>query len=812
MAYQNALRWKIEDNEACAKAAVRVLMAWANTTTLVTGTSDACLAVGLYGYQFAQAAELMRDYEGWSREDFAAFQQWMLRVWYRPAIGFLRARNGTWENSGKWWQAPGHYWSNWGLCNALCVASIGVLCDDVFIYNQGMSFFKYDQVGTFRDPRTETPIKNDGLTEFLGNLVVTTSESNLETGAYGRLGQMNESGRDTGHPAMALGLAVDLAHLAYNQGDDMFAYMDHRLAAGIEYIAAQVLGTEGLPWTNYSYGTNGVYYTDSRCWTMTEPCMGVQIRPCWGAVIGHYEGVKGVTMPFSEQVLTKMGIDGGGAGAVSGGYDQLGYSVLMNTRNEQLCPAGRVPTELQGYIEYNGTLLKQSDLGGLKNTFQNSGTTSAYAKGRTVTLKPQLPEGEENTGLWLWDTGETTQELHVQTDRSQVYRVTYTNKNGVRSQQAFSIAVAGDCLAQPGVKTVIKLDGNVIGSEQAKVSAGSRVVLSLEGTGYCSWQWEDGSTADTYTTGYIVRDRDYYVIVTNQGGARSLHKVSIRVKSAEEDITGLIACYDFETEDTDGKFPSTVGIAGAAALRGTATWQYMADNNYAVFTGSGNGYIDLGAAFGQDIMTQLAANYTISLDLCITTPNSLSSYCWAWAFSNGTGQYSAMVNKAGNTDWYYELKDGTASQTNSRSSLPVNKWHTLTVVQNGTNCTFYIDGVQKATSAISQKPGTFGYALDNNWLGRSPYTSDAYMTNTYMDNLRVYNVALSAAEVKDLADSRPITKEKGDPTGVCQIVYEDLRPGTGVYDLLGRRIANAEKIPSLSKGLYIIDGKKILVR
>jgi hypothetical protein len=216
MAYQNALRWKIAGTKANANAAVRILMAWANTTKDISGDSNYALASGLYGYQFAQAAELMRDYEGWEREDFELFKRWMLQVWYPKALGFLRGRNGTWENQGKWWQAPGHYWSNWGLCNALCVAMIGILCDDVFIYNQAMSYFKYDQCGTFRENRTDVPIKNDGLTEFLGNLVVTMVNSDLETGAYGYLGQMNESGRDTGHSAMALGLAVDLAKVGWN--------------------------------------------------------------------------------------------------------------------------------------------------------------------------------------------------------------------------------------------------------------------------------------------------------------------------------------------------------------------------------------------------------------------------------------------------------------------------------------------------------------------------------------------------------------------------------------------------------------------
>ncbi|MBO7267121.1 MAG: hypothetical protein J6V12_05095 [Bacteroidaceae bacterium] len=48
--------------------------------------------LGLYGYQFAQAAELIRDYEGWAEEDFVAFKRWMLDVWYPQCIGFLRRR------------------------------------------------------------------------------------------------------------------------------------------------------------------------------------------------------------------------------------------------------------------------------------------------------------------------------------------------------------------------------------------------------------------------------------------------------------------------------------------------------------------------------------------------------------------------------------------------------------------------------------------------------------------------------------------------------------------------------------------------
>lgn len=544
IAYQNALRWKIEDNQACAKHAVEVLMKWCNTTKNVTGSSDQFLAFGLYGYQFAQAAELMRDYEGWKPADFEKFKKWMLNIWYQGAIDFLRRHNGTWENSGKWWQAPGHYWSNWGLCNAMCVLSIGVLCDDVFIYNQGLGAIKYDQVGTFKNPRTDNPILADGLTEFLGNFVVTTYPSELETGAYGKLGQLNESGRDAGHASMSLGLAVDIAHQIWNQGDDLFAYMDHRLAAGIEYLAAQTQNVEGLPWVNYHYYTNGFYYTDSRSWLMTGPAMGAQMRPYWGTVIGIYEGVKGVKMPFSEQAYEKMGIDGGGQGGTSGGYDHMGYSVLMNTREPQIAPAGKVPTELKGKIEYDGNTIDNNELGAINNTYKVD-KNKALPKGKTLTLKPLLPEGEEDTGNWKWNTGETTRDITVTTDKSYAYRATYTNKNGIESQQVFTIAVNEDANPMTKVNGYITYNGKEY-TDSVTVYYGETVNLTLQGPDkyvvWGSYEWDNGATTNTITTAPIVRPRDFTGVYINQAGVRTPCKFHINVKymQVQTKVNGVV--------------------------------------------------------------------------------------------------------------------------------------------------------------------------------------------------------------------------------------------------------------------------------
>ncbi len=536
MAYQNALRWKIEGTKANASAAVRILMAWARGCKLVSGDSNWALAAGLYGYEFAQAAELMRDYEGWSREDFDEFKQWMLKVWYPGNINFLRGRNGTWENyvGGQGGIRPGHYWSNWPLCNALAVISIGILCDDVFIYNQGMSFMKYDQVGTFQEPRTANPILSDGCTEFIGNLVVTTKESALETGAYGRLGQMQESGRDGGHAAMALGLAVDICKVAWNQGDDLFSYMDNRMAAGIEYVAACTQNVQGLPWTNYKYVDCRTAWHNG--WLMTAPAEPAEVRNYWATVIGHYESVKGVKMPFAEQAYEQMGIDAGGTGGTSGPYDHLGYSVLMNTYDTQLCPEEKRPTLLSPRMEYNGKTIEHNELGGLRNTYVVQ-STQPVPVGKTVKLMPQLPDGEEDTGLWKWNTGETTKDITVNTDYSYVYRATYTNKNGIESEQAFSIAVEGDCT--PSILNYsIYANGVYVGDTIATVFYGDKVTLNAGD----SWgwnpviEWDNGNKGAQATYGFMATERTIRANVVNQGGRREPINFHIRLKYVQPNI------------------------------------------------------------------------------------------------------------------------------------------------------------------------------------------------------------------------------------------------------------------------------------
>jgi len=541
MAYQNALRWKIGGTRDNADAAVRILMAWARGNKYVSGDTNLSLAAGIYGYEMANAAELMRDYDGWSRDDFDEFRRYMIRTWYNPAIDFLRRRHDTWLNSrNSVGQRPGHYWSNWGLCNALCVMSIGILCDDVHMYNQGVSFYKYDHVGTFKSDRShQSVILNDGCNEFIGNLVPVVMSD--ERGPLGYLGQMQESGRDQGHALMALGLALDICQVGLTQGDDLYAYMDDRIAAGLEHVAALNFGgvaASSLPWITYNYadcrGNMGAG------WEQTGPNEGGkgEYRPYWDRAIGYYEGLRGVRLQYAEKASAAVCPDGGGGNYSqnSGGFDHVGFSTLTSWR--PAIDKQQAITPLSGDIVYKGDTLKnQTNLGGLKYKYEVCPSKGIPADGADITLIPQLPKDTTDTGMWLWSTGETTRQLTVKADRSFIYRVTYTASNGTRSRQAFAIAVSGDAPADL-MTSEITLDGTIRQDTVQTVLSGSSVILRVSPvTGWTDdYLWDNGRKSSTVTIDGLASSRTYTCQYANQSGAVSESRFHLNVVPALQHI------------------------------------------------------------------------------------------------------------------------------------------------------------------------------------------------------------------------------------------------------------------------------------
>lgn len=308
-AYQLALRWKISGDAVYAQAAVNILNGWASTCTRISGDSNVALAAGIYGYQFAIAGEMLRSYQGWNSNDFAAYQQWMKDVFYSLNKAFLESHWGTCKS---------HYWANWDLANLTSVLAIGILTDDRAIYNYAINYLQ----------------KGDGNGNWYKAI------NHVFDGDNAGLAQIQESGRDQGHATLCIALMGHICELTWNQGDDFYGLDNNRFLKACEYVAKYNVARLNVPFAEYTRN-----YKDA--WSV---CGGVEthiqissagqgiVRPMWSGPYFHYIKIKKLSENLAK--YTKMGVNsvipeggGGDYGPNSGGFDQLGFGTLMYTRD-----------------------------------------------------------------------------------------------------------------------------------------------------------------------------------------------------------------------------------------------------------------------------------------------------------------------------------------------------------------------------------------------------------------------------------------------------------------------------------------------
>ncbi len=810
MAFQNALRWKIGGTRANADAAVRILMQWARQCKGLGGDTNISLAAGIYGHEFANAAELMRDYDGWSRQDFEEFKQWIIRVFYNPSIDFLRRRHDTWLNArnASLGERPGHYWSNWGLCNALCVMSIGILCDDVHMYNQGVSFYKYDHVGTYKDRTNHSVILNDGCDEFIGNLVPVVHKDSR--GPLGYLGQMQESGRDQGHALMALGLALDICTVGFNQGDDLFAYMNDRIAAGTEFVAAMNFGSvdaAALPWTNYNYadcrGRMGAG------WLMEGPNTGGagEYRPYWDRAIGYYEGLRGVKLQYAEQASAKICPDGGGGNYSqnSGGFDHLGFSTLTSWRPAIDASEGITP--LSGDILYKGVTYKnQTNLGGLKYKYEVCPSKAIPADGSDITLMPQLPEGAEDSGQWQWSTGETTRQITVKAHRSYIYRVSYTAHNGAVSHQSFAIAVGGD--AAPDVMTEeMTASGVTERVTEMTVLAGTSVTLYAgSATGWTDdYLWDNGAKGNAVTIPAITSSRTYLCQYANQSGAVSESRFNIHVVEARQTINGV---FTDEAELLPGSrvemrlaIPSYASASDIlwndGTTGGTCVIGCLTENTELTATYRGTEY-----RFALRLMGD--GSYPINATGLIVNPDfaTIDGTGWTMAGTWGNQRFNGAAEVWHSTGFDF-------SQTISR--LPDGEYTVSCQLANGeganTGYLYATSGGKTSRAVVKQSCAGSDFDTQRNRMAANAgYARLSIAVNVTGATLTIGIKDPSNGTNWLVWDNFSLICNSTSATGISEVINRQTA-NSQCFDLQGRRVNGTPQ-----HGIYMIDGKKVFIK
>lgn len=208
--------------------------------------------------------------------------------------------------------------------------------------------------------------------------------------------------------------------------------------------------------------------------------------------------------------------------------------------------------------------------------------------------------------------------------------------------------------------------------------------------------------------------------------------------------------YTFE----DGQALDQSGNGYNGTLHGSAQIKNFGSKSV-LSLGSDKGYLDMGQAVGQ--LTGKLTDFTISAYVYVpqngnslgANGNFIASFSNSPSIENSATGYailSARVSGYAITPNDYRNEQFVKKNT----TLPTGAWKHVTYVQSGKTGKLYINATDSVINkSVTITPKNLG-ATQYNWIGRSCYTGDTYFNNAYIDEFRIYDQALTPAQVKQL--------------------------------------------------------------
>ncbi len=259
--------------------------------------------------------------------------------------------------------------------------------------------------------------------------------------------------------------------------------------------------------------------------------------------------------------------------------------------------------------------------------------------------------------------------------------------------------------------------------------------------------------------------------------------------------------------------PNSLGLVGLWRMdegAGTLSYDFSGGNNHGTLTNGptwatgkfGGGisfdgsddYIDVG-----NILNMGTSNWTVSLWFKGTTSSTggaIRGIIGKSLLDVQSGRYSLLFEN-GNLEGMFDRGAGGVTVTTSETPYIDGNWHLVTLVFNRTgNMTLYVDGVSKNSSDISAGSATNMTNTDKFFIGAyqditgvAP-SSGKYFTGS-IDDVRVYNRALSATEVATLYNSTGGAKLGKQPAALDSGLVGYWRFDEGSGTTTGDRSSNA---------------------
>ena len=250
-AYVHALCWVLSGEQAHAQKAAEILDAWSGELESI-GNHDAALLVGMSGFHYLIAAELVKHtWDGWPADKQDRFAKMAREIWYPIIKDFYSSANGNWDAS-----------------MMQTMMAMGVFLDDQAMFDRAKNYY-------------------------------LTGKGNGAIGMYFKeSGQCQESGRDQAHTQMGLEFLANTCETAWIQGVDLYGALDNRLLKGFEYTAKYNLGND-VPYEPYESFEGRYLYKE-----LSKSARG-RIRPMYQRVYNHYHNRKELDAPYTKQAVSK---------------------------------------------------------------------------------------------------------------------------------------------------------------------------------------------------------------------------------------------------------------------------------------------------------------------------------------------------------------------------------------------------------------------------------------------------------------------------------------------------------------------------
>ena len=262
-AYTQALLWYFTDDETYANRSIAILNSWSELQRFTAGSDQDRLQAGWIGAVFAQAAEIMRGYPGWTASEIGNLQAMFRRAFY-PQLNTASSWNG-----------------NVDLTQIDAMISIAVFNEDEAEFNKGLDRLRVRNPAYFyltSDGARPKPIAGDGGNpqKFWSNPSKWIDGLNQETC------------RDGGHHSQfGLGSALHAAEVAWHQGVDVYTENRERYTAAMELLATQLL-------------------TGSMQGTCSNNTSSPDRYDTWEVGYNHYHNRAGIALPNTQKLIVEQ--------------------------------------------------------------------------------------------------------------------------------------------------------------------------------------------------------------------------------------------------------------------------------------------------------------------------------------------------------------------------------------------------------------------------------------------------------------------------------------------------------------------------